>query len=252
MAQYLPELRAQYHPDFVIANSENLTNGKGPIPEHLHELERSGVDIFTGGNHSFANMDFCADYMNTPNSPQLRPANFYDSKHYQLPGRGVWLFEKNGKKLLVINLISGNFLKDDVYNPFLKIDEILTEHPLEKYDGIIVDFHRESTAESYCMAEWVSGRVSLQYGTHTHVQTNDDRILPSGTGAMTDVGMTGALNSSIGQEFSGWIPTFVSGTGHFSGKKETDMGPGVVCGMFVEIQKGKCIQIEKIRITESV
>lgn len=79
----------------------------------------------------------------------------------------------------------------------MKIDEILTEHPLEKYDGIIVDFHRESTAESYCMAEWLSGRVSLQYGTHTHVQTNDDRILASGTGAMTDVGMTGALNSSI-------------------------------------------------------
>lgn len=89
IAQYLPELRTKYDPDFVIANSENLTNGKGPIPEHLHELQRSGVDIFTGGNHSFANMDFCADYMNTPNSPQLRPANFYDSKHYQLPGRGV-------------------------------------------------------------------------------------------------------------------------------------------------------------------
>ncbi len=128
--------------------------------------------------------------MNEPNSPQLRPANFYESRHYQLPGRGVGMFEKNGKKLLVINLISGNFLKDEVYNPFLKVDEILTEHPLEMYDGIIIDFHRESSAESYCMAEWVSGRVSLQYGTHTHVQTNDDRILASGTAAMTDIGMT--------------------------------------------------------------
>ncbi len=107
-------------------------------------------------------------------------------------------------------MISGNFLKDDVYNPFLKIEEILIEHPLANYDGIIVDFHRESTAESYCMAEWVSGKVSLQYGTHTHVQTNDDRILATGTGAITDVGMTGALHSSIGQEFTAWMPNFIS------------------------------------------
>lgn len=138
-----------------------------------------GVDVFTGGNHSFAQMDDVRDYMEAPDSPQLRPANFYESKHYRLPGRGVGVFEKDGKKLVVINLISGNFLKDDVYNPFLKVDEILSEHRLADYDGIVVDFHRESTAESYCMAEWLSGRVSLQYGTHTHVQTNDDRILPS-------------------------------------------------------------------------
>lgn len=142
-------------------------------------------------------MDNIGDYMNLPDSKQLRPANFYESQHYTLPGSGVRVFEKNGKKLLVINLISGNFLKDDVYNPFLKVDEILSEHPLSRYDGIVVDFHRESTAESYCMAKWLDGRVSLQYGTHTHVQTNDERIQPLGTGAITDVGMTGALHSSI-------------------------------------------------------
>ena len=137
-----------------------------------------------------------------------------------------------------------------MYNPFLKVDEILREHSAQKYDAIIVDFHRESTAESYCMAEWLSGRVSLSYGTHTHVQTNDDRILLTGTGAITDVGMTGALNSSVGQEFAGWLPTFVSGTSHFSPKPETDMGPGVTCGIYVEILDAKCVHIEKIRITE--
>ena len=195
-------------------------------------------------------MELIAPYMNMQDSPQLRPANFYESSHYALPGRGVAEFTKNGKKLLVINLISGNFLKDDVYNPFLRVDEILQDHPLSEYDGIVVDFHRESTAESYCMAEWLSGRVSLQYGTHTHVQTNDDRILPSGTGAMTDIGMTGSLNSSIGQEFAGWIPNFVSGTGHFGPKRAVDMGSGVVCGLVVEIMSGKCTKLEKIRIVE--
>jgi calcineurin-like phosphoesterase len=195
-------------------------------------------------------MEFMADYMDAPDSPQLRPANFYESKHFRFPGSGARSFEKNGKKLLVINLISGNFLKDDVYNPFLKVEEILSAHPLSDYDGIVVDFHRESTAESYCMAEWLSGKVSLQYGTHTHVQTNDDRILASGTGVITDVGMTGSLHSSIGQEFAGWMPNFLSGTGYFSPKKETDMGPGVVCGLVAELSEGKCVRLEKIRISE--
>ena len=123
-------------------------------------------------------MDEIAEYMDSPESIQIRPANFYESKHYRLPGKGYKIFEKNGKRLGVVNLISGNFLKDDVYNPFLKVEEILTEISLENTDGIIVDFHRESTAESYCMAKWLDGKASLQYGTHTHVQTNDDRILP--------------------------------------------------------------------------
>ncbi len=161
--------------------------------------------------------------MDAPDSPQLRPANFYSSPHYQLPGRGVGVFVKEDKKILVINLISGNHLRDDVYNPFLRVDEILREHAGMRYDAIVVDFHRESTAESYCMAEWLSGRVGLIYGTHTHVQTNDDRILATGTAAITDVGMTGALNSSVGHEFKGWLPTFVSGTSHFSPKPEPDM-----------------------------
>jgi calcineurin-like phosphoesterase len=101
------------------------------------------------------------------------------------------------------------------------------------------------------MAEWLSGRVSLQYGTHTHVQTNDDRILASWTWAMTDVGMTGALNSSIGQEFAGWLPNFISGTWHFSPKRETEMGQWVVCGLVVEIESGKCVRLEKIRFLEA-
>jgi calcineurin-like phosphoesterase len=86
MARYLPDLREKYGPDFVVANSENLTNGKGPIPEHLEELRTLGVDIFTGGNHSFAQMDAIAEYMNAPDSLQLRPANFYESEAYKLPG----------------------------------------------------------------------------------------------------------------------------------------------------------------------
>jgi 2',3'-cyclic-nucleotide 2'-phosphodiesterase len=252
MQDFLPNLMTEYSPDFVIANSENITNGRWPNLAHIREMEALWIDILTGWNHSFAKMDEIADYMDSPESIQIRPANFYESKHYKLPGKGYKIIEKNRKRLAVINLISGNFLKDDVYNPFLKIEEILAEISHEKTDGIIVDFHRESTAESYCMAKWLDGKVSLQYGTHTHVQTNDDRILPLWTGAITDIGMTGALDSSIGQSFDGWIPQFVSGTSHFSGSKDTEMGPGVICGLIVEIENWKTVHIDKIRITESI
>lgn len=188
--------------------------------------------------------------MNSPESIQIRPANFYTSQHYHLPGRGHKVIEKNGNKILVINIISGVFLKDQVYNPFLKVDEILRSHADQKFDAILVDFHRETTAESYCMTEFLSGRATFVYGTHTHVQTNDEHILESGTGMITDVGMTGPIHSAIGQKFEGRIPSYISGVNLFSAKPEQATGPGVTCAILVEIEEGKCISLEKIRICE--
>ncbi len=224
LARYLPELRTQYVPDFIVANTENLTNGKGPTPTHLEELRGIGFDAFTGGNHSFTHFEEIGKYMDQSESPQIRPANFYSTAQYTHPGRGYRIFEKNGKKILLINLISGVYLRDQVYNPFIKIEEILSEVDHQGVDAILVDFHRETTAESYCMAELLSGRASLVYGTHTHVQTNDDRILTTGTGAITDIGMTGSLSSSIGLSFLSILPGMVSGTKHFNAKSEADMG----------------------------
>lgn len=96
-------------------------------------------------------------------------------------------------------------------NPFLVVDRILTEQA-GKYDACVIDFHRETTAELVCMAEWVKGRTSLVYGTHTHVQTNDERIIDGGTAMITDIGMTGPIHSAIGQDFESRISGFVSGS----------------------------------------
>ena len=101
--------------------------------------------------------------------------------------------------------MSDVFMVEKMYNPFLRADEILAEYSNEKLDGIIVDFHRETTAESYMLSMYLDGRTSLVYGTHTHIQTNDEHVLPGGTGMICDVGMTGALNSSIGQTYESRI-----------------------------------------------
>jgi metallophosphoesterase (TIGR00282 family) len=250
-ARHLPALKEAYAPDFIVGNSENLTSGKGPVPEHVTEFAALGFDCLTGGNHVFSHLKELAGELQKPDTIQIRPANYYDVPGYQIPGKGWRVCEKAGKRLLVVNLLSGVFLKDQVYNPFLKIDEILVSLQGERFDGIIVDFHRETTAESYCMAEHLSGRASFVYGTHTHVQTNDEHILESGTGMITDVGMTGPLHSAIGQAFEGRLPTFITGVGLFSKKPEPlTEGPGVVNAVFVEIEDGKCRKVEKIRIRE--
>lgn len=146
--------------------------------------------------------------------------------------------------------MSGVFLKDQMDNPFLVVDKILEEQK-GMYDACVIDFHRETTAELVCMAEWVKGRVSLIYGTHTHVQTNDERIIEGGTAMMTDIGMTGPIHSAIGQDFESRIAGFVSGSGAFVIKPvPMEHGPMVVTGVFVETgDSGRVIHIEKIRIT---
>jgi hypothetical protein len=150
----------------------------------------------------------------------------------------------------VVNLLSSTFLKDEVYNPFLKADEILSFYARESFDAVLVDFHRETTAEIYCMAEHLSGRATFVYGTHTHVQTNDEHVLPSGTGMIADVGMTGPLHSAIGQAFEGRLPGMVTGVKLFSKKPEPLTGvPGSLHAV-VEIHEKKCVRIEKIRIRD--
>ncbi len=138
-----------------------------------------------------------------------------------------------------------------MYNPFLKADEIFQNAEPESLDAVIVDFHRETTAEIYCMAEYLSGRATFVYGTHTHVQTNDEHVLPSGTGMIADVGMTGPLHSAIGQAFEGRLPTMVTGVSLFSKKPEPlTEGPGSLHAVLVEVQDGRCVAIEKIRIRD--
>ncbi|MDD2516262.1 MAG: TIGR00282 family metallophosphoesterase [Candidatus Gracilibacteria bacterium] len=245
--KFLPGLKEKYDPDFIVGNSENLSSGKGPTLKHIKELEEIGFDCLTGGDHIFTNIKDIHNYLNNKNGIQIRPLNYFESKHFTAPGKGYKILEKNGKKILIVNLISGN-LKDLVDNPFLRVEKLLEELK-EKFDAIIIDFHKEFTSEGYMLSLFLDGKVGLVYGTHTHIQTNDEHVLPSGTGMISDVGMIGAYNSSIGQSYDSRIIGFLSGLQLFA-KPEQDMGPGVLFGIYVEITKNKCVKIEKIRIEE--
>lgn len=196
VAENISALREKYVPDFMIANSENITGGKGPTEKHVLFMKELGFDVLTGGNHVFSNLKDAGDVFSDPESIQIRPANYFECPDYPIPGRGWRTVEKNGQRLLVINLMSSVFMHDSLDNPFRNIERILSGLT-GKFDAIVVDFHRETTAELVNMAHFLDGRVAVVYGTHTHVQTNDERIFPEGTGMITDIGMTGPLWSSI-------------------------------------------------------
>jgi metallophosphoesterase (TIGR00282 family) len=243
------ELRTRYAPDFMIANSENITGGRWPIQKHVIMLQELGFDVLTGWNHTFSNLKDAGDIFTHPESIQIRPLNYSEYPEYKIPWKGYRIVEKNWQKLLVVNIMSSVFLQDHLDNPFQNIERFLTQQK-DSYDAIIVDFHRETTAELVNMAYFLDGRVSLVYGTHTHVQTNDDRIFPKGTGMITDVGMTGPLWSSVGHTFESRLPQLLTGTKLFGPKAEPVVGVGILTWIFVEIQNGRCVYIEKIRIQE--
>lgn len=248
--KHYKELFELHMPDFVIANIENMSSGRGPILKHIQELAPLGIDVYTSGNHIFDNEESIELYLDAPDSKLIRPANFFESSYVHIPGKGWKIIEKNGKKLLVVNLMSSVFMRDQVYNPFLKIDEILKQYAQEHFDGIIIDFHRETTAEIAAMGGFLDGKVSFIYGTHTHTQTNDEKIFPLGTGVLTDVGMSGPYYWVIWADFESLKSRYLSGV--IKGKIEQSLDPFyVVNGCIVEIDEAskKCVNIEKIKIT---
>ena len=219
----------------------------------MREFEAMGFDCLTGGNHSLSRLEDTAVELNREGTIQIRPANYYENATYRVPGKGYRIIEKAGKRVLVMNLVSNIHIRDEVYNPFFRADEILASLAGEKFDAVLVDFHRETTAESYCMTEYLSGRVTFVYGTHTHIQTNDEHILESGTGMICDVGMTGPLHSSVGHTFSSRLPQFVTGLTIFGDRPSpVKSGPGSLHAVLVTIEDGKCSAVEKIRIRDEV
>lgn len=192
----VPALRKQYDADCVIANVENLAHGFGITPETLLELKECGVDVFTTGNHVWKNSKGVA-FLKTNPENVLRPAN-YDPT---LPGRGWTILEFNGQRVCIINMLGSVFMKDEVVlSPFKTVDAILTKEAVDAM--VIMDFHAEATGEKRSMSWYLDGRASILVGTHTHVQTADDQILPQGLGYITDLGMCGATDSSLGMDKS--------------------------------------------------
>ena len=174
---------------FIIANGENATHGKGLSEAHLNELFDAGIDVVTLGNH-YANKKEIFNFLDSYNE-LLRPNNL----HHSIPGTGTNVFEIDGVKIRVTNLLGRVYMAIDVNNPFDDLESIFAS---DDSDIHIVDFHAEATGEKYALAHAFDGKVSAVLGTHTHVQTRDNRILPYGTAYISDVGMCGPYDSILG------------------------------------------------------
>src|ERR1700746_2180192 len=190
--------------DLVIANGENSAAGFGITPKIAEELLKSGVEVISGGNHSWDRREIM-EFM--PHEPRLlRPANFPDGT----PGRGMYVgTAKNGMKYAVINL-QGRVFLPAIDDPFRKVDELLASL-LADVAFVLVDVHAETTSEKIAMGWYLDGRATAVVGTHTHVATADERVLPQGTAFITDVGMTGPHTGVIGMDRPGIIKKFLDG-----------------------------------------
>lgn len=247
----LSGLKEKYKPDFVVVNVDNVTSWRWAIEKHIYELEELWIDVFTWWDHVFDNIDRISDYLDSNESKLIRPANFYESKDYKLPWKWYRIFEKAWKKLLVIHLLWEVFMNKNVENPFIKIDEII-DWIEEEVDWIIVDFHNEATAEIYWLWFHVDWKLWLLFGTHTHIQTNDDFILPNGTGLISDVWMSWALYSVIWAEFESVKKRFLTWISRWKINQSLDK-EYIVNWIVVDLdKKGMCSHIEKIKIKGSL
>ncbi|MCS6904035.1 MAG: TIGR00282 family metallophosphoesterase [Bacteroidia bacterium] len=200
----LPILREQYTIDFCVANGENAHEGRGINEVIVKKLYRSGVDVITGGDHSF-DKHLIFPYMAKDNR-LLRPMNY--PKGAPGYGYGVYPYEKLNTLVAVINLRGQSFFNNPIRCPFYTIDRVL-EEVRNQTNLIFLDFHAEATAEKMAMAWYIDGRISAMAGSHTHVQTGDEQIFPQGMGYITDVGFTGPHDSVIGMDKTTAINRFL-------------------------------------------
>lgn len=197
--QFVPILRKKEQIDLVVANGENARHGDGLTLAIYEELKSAGVDWFTGGDHSFSNPELFSIY----NDIQvLRPLNYPAA-----PGKGMATFNVGNEEVTLINLQGRVFMGQSVENAFLQFDEAIREAK----GFILVDLHAEATSEKNTFGHYADGRAGAVLGTHTHVQTADERVLPKGTAYISDVGMTGPMNGSIGVSFENVLPSFTKG-----------------------------------------
>ena len=189
LRRVLPGIKKQHSIDICVVNGENAADGNGLTPAAALHIFDSGADLITGGNHTFRRHELYDELERCP--LLLRPANYPAGT----PGRGVGVVDKGRFSLTVINLLGTVYL-EPLACPFETLDRLLDEAGHPRF--CLVDFHAEATAEKKALAYYADGRISALCGTHTHVQTADAQILPSGTGFLTDVGMTGPVQSVLG------------------------------------------------------
>ena len=200
LKELLPRIREEEKIDFVIVNAENSAGGMGITTKIFNELKALNIDAMTMGNHTWGKKDIFT-FIDDPKL--LRPANYPNN----VPGKGYGIYNCKGKKICVVNLIGRTDMNVLSENPFQKMQEILKE-VRSQADIIILDFHAEATAEKIAMGYYLDGKITAMFGTHTHVQTADEKILEHGTGYITDIGMTGPIKAVIGMDIAVSIKRF--------------------------------------------
>lgn len=186
--------------DFIIVNGENSAEGMGITEKNFNDIISQGVDVVTMGNHTWGKKDI---FKFIDNPKIIRPANYPEG----VVGKGYNIYKCKDKKIAVINLMGRVDINILTENPFLRARKII-EKIEDQVDIIIIDFHAEATAEKIALAYYFDGKVTAIFGTHTHVQTADEQILPNGTGYITDIGMTGPKYSVIGMDIKASIKRF--------------------------------------------
>lgn len=240
VAKLIPALNEEYGIDFVIANAENASGGAGILPKNAEELFAYGCDVLTTGDHVWDKKE-AFDYLDkTPHL--LRPINFPKDN----PGKGVFIAEaRNGKKIAVINLLGRVFIRYNTNCPFEAAVEAV-KYARKETDIIMVDFHGEATSERMAMGYYLDGKVTCVFGTHTHVQTADEKILAKGTAFITDIGMTGPFDSVIGQNKEKIIERFLTNIPHKFEVATDDVGlNGII--VTVNDKTGFAEKIERIQ-----
>lgn len=245
IADQLPGLRQRLRLDLVVANAENIADGAGITKKTASELFAAGVDVLSNGNHAWDKKEALEYIVTEPRL--LRPHNYPEST----PGAG-WLVVTTaaGHKIGILNLMGNVFMYPPLACPFAAADKALAAKP-DDVRIVLVDLHAEVTSEKMAMGWYLDGRVSAVVGTHTHVPTADERILPRGSGYITDVGMTGCYDSVIGMDTQKSLKRFVH---KLPERFEVAEGIGTICGVLLDLDEstGLCRNITRLRVTEAV
>ncbi len=225
LADKLPEIRAEFGVDIVVANGENAAGGNGISRKMAEEIFRAGVDAITLGDHIWDQRCFESEISLIENL--CRPANLPAGN----PGREYVVVEREGFKLGIFNLLGQTLTKTKADCPFAAADRILASL-VPECDAVFLDFHAETTSEKVSMAWHLDGRIAALVGTHTHIPTNDARLFPKGLAFMSDAGMTGPWNSCLGRNWENILKKFVDGRPRAFTMAE---GDNRICGCMIEI-----------------
>ncbi len=241
----LPSLVAMHSPDLVIANGENIAAGRGITPDAAQHLLQVGVHVVTLGNHVWDQRDIINHLEHE--ARLLRPSNFPAGT----PGRGHGVYiAENGTRVGVANIM-GRVHMEPLEDPFRSADTILESFRSQNVRVSLFDFHAEATSEKQAFGHYLDGRASAVVGTHTHVQTADERVLPRGTAYITDVGMTGPQHSVLGMDPEAVLKKFMTQRPH---RFEVAHGPAMVNGVVVEVDThtGRATRIERISLRDLI